>query len=210
MWRKAAVLTMIITASLSIGASRAFAVEFHSEVENTTLLWEATSVQTFQTNTGIISCNGFLASGSVLGTKGFATLTAGGTPSGYVGCTWLGFRNAENPASECEYVIAAAAETLTIQEPPGGNCATHPLNFSLPGLCKVTFGPQTKGSVEFENQGVGATRAILVTFLVEGLAYKSGGALCGVGAAENGIYTGTVIVRGREFGGAKQVGIWIE
>jgi hypothetical protein len=79
------------------------------------------------------------------------------------------------------------------------------------GSCEITIGEQKPaGLTEFEEQGSGASRALLVSHELSGISYTSTGGICGK-SGTNGTLNTSVLLKGyQNEAHTEQVGLWIE
>jgi hypothetical protein len=79
------------------------------------------------------------------------------------------------------------------------------------GSCEITIGEQKPaGLTEFEEQGSGASRSLLVSHELTGISYTSSGGICGK-SGTNGTLTTSVLLKGyQNEAHTEQVGLWIE
>ena len=193
---------MAMFALTAVAASAAQAVEFHSEIENTTITakTEAGSNSVFDAAGASISC----ASGTFTGTqaaKASPTLTV--TPA-YSGCTFLGVLNVPVNMNGCQYTFNANGEVAVT----GASCTA--ITFEAE-LCKVEVGKQGNlKEATYTNIGTGTGREVTVTPHVTGITYTSSGLCPKTGEFSDGNYTsGNAIAKGENSKGV-QVGVWVE
>jgi hypothetical protein len=196
MIRNLKALGLALVAVLAITAVSASAAQaahrFTSESSVTFLKGEQKTENVFTTNGGTVRCTtARFESGELKGTE-LSSVTVHPT---YSGCTAFGFIGATVNTEGCNYIIDAAGEgemgTSTIECEAG-----HEIVVTA-GTCTVKVPAQTPGTptVDFTNEGSGATASILVTATVEKIKYTSSGGICGA-SGENGTYTGTVLTKG--------------
>ncbi|HEY1854437.1 MAG TPA: hypothetical protein VGG40_07600, partial [Solirubrobacterales bacterium] len=132
------------------------------------------------------------------------------TPS-YTGC--IAFGQSATVATEgCGYnfgIFSAASSEISIFCPTG-----KAITANVPvGKCSLTFAAQTPTVNDFDtrNEGSGATRDILFTSTVTGIAFTKDGIGSVCGTSGNASYNGTVLMKGfSEASHLSQVGIWTE
>jgi hypothetical protein len=193
---------MAIFALTAVASSAAQAIEFHSEIENTTVTakTETGSNSVFDAAGASISC----ASATFTGTqaaKTSATLTV--TPA-YSSCTFLGILNVPVNMNGCQYTFSANGEVAVT----GASCTA--ITFEATG-CKVEVGKQSGlKEVTYTNLGAGTTREVTVTPHVTGITYTSSGLCPKNGTFSDGNYTsGNAVAKGENSKGV-QVGVWVE
>ena len=193
---------MAMFALTAVAASAAQAIEFHSEIENTTITasTEAGSNSVFDAAGASISC----ASGTFTGSqvaKTSPTLTV--TPA-YSGCTFLEVLNVPVNMNGCQYTFSANGEVAVT----GESCTA--ITFEAK-LCKVEVGKQGNlKEVTYTNAGTGTGRDVTVTPHVTGITYTSSGLCPKNGTFSDGNYTsGNATAKGENSKGV-QVGVWVE
>jgi hypothetical protein len=195
---------MAVFALTAVASSAAQAIEFHSEIENTTVTanTEAGSNSVFDAAGASISCSSATFTGSQA-LKTSATLTV--TPT-YTGCTFLGVLNVPVKMNGCQYTFNANGEVAVT----GASCTA--ITFEATG-CKVEVGKQSNlKEVTYTNiLGNGTTtREVTVTPHVTGITYTSSGLCPKNGTFADGNYTsGNAVAKGENSKGA-QVGVWVE
>lgn len=201
----------------AISAPAAHAVQFHSEVESTTLKATQVGTDVVTFNAGTVKCNEAIYFGSQ------ATLTASSIELEpvYSECTSFGFAGSIVNVNGCRYRttnLSGASPPYSASLDivcPAGKAITVVSKLAGTTKCTVEIPPQTgltKKSVE-PGSGTGSKRNLIVTIGLTGIAYsqKAGN---GIGACKteeglsNGTYTGEEEIRG--FEGEIQKGIWVE
>lgn len=197
-------LAVAMFALTAVTASAAQAIEFHSEIENTTVTakTETGSNSVFDAAGASISC----ASGTFTGTqaaKNSPTLTV--TPA-YSGCTFLGVLNVPVKMNGCQYTFNANGEVAVT----GASCTA--ITFEAE-LCKVEVGKTNNQNLKeatYTNIGTGTGREVTVTPHVTGITYTSSGLCPKNGTFSDGNYTsGNAIAKGESSKGV-QAGVWVE
>lgn len=193
---------MAMFALTAVAASAAQAIEFHSEIENTTVTasTEAGSNSVFDAAGSSISCASATFTGSQAA-KTSPTLTV--TPV-YSNCTFLGVVGVPVETNGCQYTFNANGEVAIT----GASCTA--ITFQAVG-CKVEVGKQSGlKEVTYTNLGTGAGREVTVTPHVTGITYTSSGLCPKNGTFTDGNYTsGNAIAKGENSKGV-QVGVWVE
>jgi opacity protein-like surface antigen len=193
---------MAMLAMTAVAASAAQAVEFHSEIENTTITakTEAGSNSVFDAAGASISCT----SGTFTGTQAAKTAETVTVTPAYSGCTFLGILNVPVEMHGCQYTFHANGET----DVTGASCTG--ITFEATG-CKVEVKKQNGlKEVTYTNIGAGTTREVTVTPHVTGITYTSSGLCPKNGTFSDGNYTsGNATVKGESSKGV-QAGVWVE
>ena len=193
---------MAMFALTAVAASAAQAIEFHSEIENTTVTasTEAGSNSVFDAAGASISC----ASATFTGTQATKTSPTVTVTPAYSNCTFLGVLNVPVKTNGCQYTFHANGEA----DVTGASCTA--ITFEATG-CKVEVKKQTGlKEVTFTNIGAGATREVTVTPHVIGITYTSSGLCPKNGTFADGNYTsGKAVTKGESSKGV-QVGVWVE
>lgn len=193
---------MAMFALTAVAASAAQAIEFHSEIENTTVTakTEAGSNSVFDAAGASISCTSGTFTGSQVA-KTSATLTV--TPA-YSGCTFLGVLNVPVKVNNCQYTFSANGEVAVT----GGSCTA--ITFEAAG-CKVEVKAQSGlKEVTYTNLKTGTEREVTVTPHVTGIKYTATGLCPKIGTFSDGNYTsGNAVAKGENSKGV-QVGVWVE
>jgi opacity protein-like surface antigen len=193
---------MAMLAMTAVAASAAQAVEFHSEIENTTITGktEAGSNSVFDAAGASISCT----SGTFTGTQALKTSTNVTVTPAYSGCTFLSVLNVPVNMNGCQYTFDANGEVAVT----GAACTA--ITFEATG-CKVEVKKQAGlKEVTYTNIGSGTTREVTVTPHVIGITYTSSGLCPKNGTFSDGNYTsGNATVKGENSKGV-QVGVWVE
>jgi hypothetical protein len=193
---------MAMFALTAVAASAAQAIEFHSEIENTTITasTETGSNSVFDAAGASISC----ASATFTGTQATKTSPTVTVTPVYSNCTFLGVLNVPVKTNGCQYTFHANGET----DVTGASCTA--ITFEATG-CKVEVKKQTGlKEVTYTNLGTGATREVTVTPHVIGITYTSSGLCPKNGTFADGNYTsGNAVTKGESSKGV-QVGVWVE
>jgi hypothetical protein len=193
---------MAIFALTAVASSAAQAIEFHSEIENTTVTakTETGSNSVFDAAGASISC----ASGTFTGSQAAKTSPTLTVTPAYSGCTFLGVLNVPVNMNGCQYTFNANGEVAVI----GASCTA--ITFEAE-LCKVEVGKQSGlKEVTYTNIGAGTTREVTVTPHVTGITYTSSGLCPKNGTFSDGNYTsGNAVAKGENSKGV-QVGVWVE
>jgi hypothetical protein len=193
---------MAMFALTAVAASAAQAVEFHSEIENTTLTasTEAGSNSVFDAAGASISC----ASATFTGTQAAKTSATVTVTPAYTSCTFLGVLNVPVEMHGCQYRFHAGGEVDVVGAPCNG------ITFEAVG-CKVEVKEQTGlKEATYTNLGSGTTREVTVTPHVTGITYTSSGLCPKNGTFSDGNYTsGNAVVKGESSKGV-QAGVWVE
>jgi hypothetical protein len=196
---------MAIFALTAVASSAAQAIEFHSEIENTTVTasTEAGSNSVFDAAGASISCASATFTGSQAA-KTSPTLTV--TPA-YSNCTFLGVVGVPVNMNGCQYTFNANGEVAIT----GASCTA--ITFEA-ATCKVEVGKtnnQNLKEVTYTNLNSGTTREVTVTPHVIGITYTSSGLGCPkAGTFSDGNYTsGNAVAKGENSKGV-QVGVWVE
>ncbi len=199
-----AAMAIAIVSVVSASAASA-APLFHAESEPVTFKGTS-SDNTFVTDAGEVACETSSFSGvNTAKTSTTATLTPV-----YSGCKAFGFIGATVEPNGCSYVFhlveGSSPPTATVDiECPSGKEITI-----TAATCTVHVPPQTGLShVVFTNEGAKATRDIKAAVTVGGIHYTATSGCIATGTRTNGVYSGTVTVKGFNSGGAQQ-GIWVE
>jgi hypothetical protein len=179
-------LTVVaVFAITAVAASAASAAEFHatSAPSISTGVNEGNTV--FKTGETSIVCKTVKFSGTQ---TVLAEPTATVHPE-YSNCEFLG-SSATMETTGCNDVLSA---TGTVSIACGG---TSKINFTLPGICTLSFGTQsTVGGATYTDVGSGTTEQIKVASSTEATFTKSG-SLCFLVAGTKGTFTGTVLMSG--------------
>ncbi len=195
---------MAMFALTAVAASAAQAVEFHSEIENTTVTasTEAGSNSVFDAAGASISC----ASATFTGTQAAKTSPTLTVTPVYSNCTFLGVLNVPVKTNGCQYTFHAEGGVADVT---GASCTA--ITFEAAG-CKVEVGKQNGlKEVTYTNLGAGTTREVTVTPHVTAITYTSSGLGCPkTGTFSDGNYTsGNAIAKGESSKGV-QAGVWVE
>ncbi len=112
--------------------------------------------------------------------------------------------------STCEYRFNPGGESLVGTMDLIG-CGAEPMHFSN-GTCSIQIGNQQGlDTVKYENAGSGSTSTIVATASMSNITYTAVGAGCSaVGTFNNGTYSGTWSISGKNHTETSQVGVWVE
>jgi len=225
--RKSKALGLVLFAAFSLSAvtasgASAAGERFHSDGEHTILDFtqdgtesSATGLQTFTTTAGQLSCTGVEANVTLTG-KTLSEITA--VPV-FTNCNKR--EGADEHESLLIHVQMTSCDYLLTSEKSGIDAPVH-IRCSTPGdhiHLKATFlGTElncltipsqtpTGGGLSYHNIGA-SPRTLTIEATVTGVEYTEKG-VCGSAVANDGIYTGNVLVRGTNTEG-KEVDTWWE
>lgn len=198
----ACILALLAASAL---AGSAAAAEFHSESTTTYSSGAQVTENVFTTAAGKVKCKKAVFTGK--GTAKTAT-TAQATPN-YAECTGFG-QAATVTMNGCTVkgtASSAVAGNVAIVCPAG-----KVIQVDVPsGSCSLTVAAQTPStsSLDYKEEGSGATRSILVTSTVGGIAVTvDGGGICG--SSGSATLTGSALIKGFSNEGlTTQTGVWV-
>jgi hypothetical protein len=203
----------------ALAAAAAFAT-YDSEAPVTTLKGSQVAANVFTTNAGTVKCEVAEFEGTQTGSEtapgsGIFTAAEIEVHPKYSKCRAFGLAATVNTEG-CNYKFTTAVKNA--EGIPQGKvhvvCATGKeivVNAGF-GSCVSKIGSHTPGGVvDFENQGTGSSRDVLVNATVTGIKYSQEGPTCtgGTGTCENGTYVGSVTVKGFSASTGLQVGTWV-
>lgn len=200
-------LTAMAIAIVSVvsAAAASAAPLFHAESEPVTFSGSSPD-NTFVTDAGEVACE----SASFSGTNSTKTSTTATLTPIYGGCKAFGFIGATVSPNGCSYVFhlveGSSPPTATVDI----ECPSEKEITITASSCVVHVPPQTGLShVVFANEGTKATRDLKASVTVSGIHYTATSGCFNAGTKANGVYSGTVTIKGFNSGGAQQ-GIWVE
>ncbi len=183
--------------------------KFHAESMDTVLEGAQSTANeyTFGILVGGVECGSMSFSGTVLSEDAEEVTLV---PS-FTECEGLE-RQVTPKVNGCSYRLAQPTDTgshgqFSIQCPEGKAIEFTYDEFA--GGCTITVGPQTpSGVVDYEEEGSGVTRDLLLTWTLTGIKYKRVGCEVG-GEGSNGTYTGSITLKGEDEA-EEQTGVWLE
>lgn len=211
MTRNLKILGLAVVAALALSAVVASGASAKHHFAAPNAPTDGTGSQTtqniFTTSGGEVKCN----TATFSGTQGAIRSSSVSVTPAYSGCTAFGFATTHVKMNGCTYEFTTPTVNLGggqftgepphVRCPAGAQIEITPTFFG--SVCTVKVPPQTptSGHVLYQNQGVDATRDVLVTSGVTGIHYtvQPGGTLCGA-SGTNGSYTGSVTLRGYQDG----------
>ncbi|HEX3293625.1 MAG TPA: hypothetical protein VHR38_07785 [Solirubrobacterales bacterium] len=169
------VLASVFATSV-IGASAAFAQEFHSAVHPQSIHGTPTTAHVFTTNAGTFTCKKITFSGTTSG----ATSTTMTLAPDYNECTAFGFINVPIHENGCDFKFSSHVPPGTVEI----LCPTGKVIEITAPFCTTTIGPQHLTGMTYANNA-GKTD-IIATANITGVHYVE----CGT-TRTNGVLKGT-------------------
>ena len=207
-----------LSATMASGASAAEEL-FHSEVTNTTLvasqdgeITSSTGLQTFHTTLGKLTC-GKVSGQVTIAAKTVEEVTIAPT---YEHCEKEGVKT-DVHFETCDYLFTSKKTTGATHSEVHIKCTKAGdhirINATILGsqvaCAEVPAQTPTGGGVTYHNIGTGTTREITITATVTGIEYTEVGACGKSTVANDGEYTGNVLVTGTN-ATKEHVGLWWE
>jgi hypothetical protein len=215
MRRSIAFSALLFVLAALLGASQAHAAEFHSEVNSATITGAQVGTDIFTTSSGTVECEEITTKGAQATTFSESLSL---TPA-FTGCSaQTGFSSATIASNGCTYNFRADKElssttsegTTDIVCPEGKELTITATLFGT-SKCTIKVPAQNLGTVEYHEEGSGATRDVKVVFDLTAIKYAqtagTGFGACSSGSFENGTYEGEHTVKAEE--GSTQKGLWV-
>ena len=212
-----ALFAVLALSAVSASGASAAGELFHAETAHSTLDFTqdgngtTTGLQVFETTIeGALECTGV---------SGSATLTAStvtqvtATPV-YSGCK-KGSLNTDVKMRSCDYLFTSEITPTHAQvhiqcATPGDHIQVNGTILGSEVACvKIPAQTPTGGGVTYHNIGSGTTREVTITATVTGIEYTEVGACGSNTVANDGKYTGNVLVTGTNTAGEHE-GVWWE
>lgn len=207
-------LATALCLALPLSASASASAHFNWSASTKTVNWSGEGPQVFQTNVGTMHCS-TLAGETNLGLLSPPVVSLTSSNLSIAGCsltdpvqTVMEGCNMSLPVIE-----SSGFGTSTYDGNMGISCAKgHSIKFIAAfGACTITLLAQSgRGPVTYTNrESLSGTKYIEVKIEATHLNYKYEGGWCGTGESNNGIYAGTVLLKGLDSAGSPS-GIWVE